>query len=261
MPAKFNPSFIGLQIDWDDDGEIEYIGPAILYGSAAFVQTAATCKYGRNTIHYRYPAAAKRERNKLTLSYAQNPIQWNPAWEWEVYRGDLTIEFADGRPHKVSFKYEGNELPHTVLDQGADWTYQSEQTRTLPTPTPRGRLVTTQFERKGQALLRNLLISEHGQCQVTGITCPSALEACHILPVANGGHDNLENALLLRRDIHALFDAGLLEFKLRSGAWHIQLDPSIKDKPYEALAGKPLLHSFDTASPYLTARSELKRND
>ena len=46
------------------------------------------------------------------------------------------------------------------------------------------------------------------KCAVTGERTLPALEAAHIKPFAEGGSHNPQNGLLLRRDIHALFDGG-----------------------------------------------------
>jgi hypothetical protein len=46
------------------------------------------------------------------------------------------------------------------------------------------------------------------RCAITGERTLPALEAAHIKPFAQGGSHEPTNGLLLRRDIHALFDAG-----------------------------------------------------
>lgn len=47
-----------------------------------------------------------------------------------------------------------------------------------------------------------------GRCAVTRERTLPALEAAHILPYSMGGEHEASNGLLLRRDIHSLFDAG-----------------------------------------------------
>ncbi|MGE5152360.1 MAG: HNH endonuclease [Rhodospirillaceae bacterium] len=44
------------------------------------------------------------------------------------------------------------------------------------------------------------------RCIVTGERTLPALEAAHIVPVAQEGRHEVSNGLLLRRDLHALFD-------------------------------------------------------
>jgi hypothetical protein len=65
--------------------------------------------------------------------------------------------------------------------------------------------------RQGQSHFRNALMRAYGgRCAVTGCDSPYALQAAHIRPYY-GEHTNVvSNGLLLRADIHTLFDLGLL---------------------------------------------------
>jgi putative restriction endonuclease len=56
-----------------------------------------------------------------------------------------------------------------------------------------------------------MVLSEYrGRCAVTGERIRPVLQAAHILPVALGGQNRLDNGLLLRSDVHTLFDSGYL---------------------------------------------------
>ncbi|MGQ4269981.1 HNH endonuclease [Nocardiopsis changdeensis] len=61
-----------------------------------------------------------------------------------------------------------------------------------------------------QAFKLALLEAYGGRCAITGLGLPPALEAAHIHPVADGGLHRLDNGLLLRADLHRLFDAGYI---------------------------------------------------
>ncbi len=63
--------------------------------------------------------------------------------------------------------------------------------------------------RLGQGAFR-LLVSEtyERRCAISGERTLPVLEAAHIRPVAEGGAHQLSNGLLLRTDIHRLYDAG-----------------------------------------------------
>lgn len=68
------------------------------------------------------------------------------------------------------------------------------------------RLVTP---RLGQGAFRVLVTDSYGRrCAVTQERTLPALEAAHIRPYSYGGEHDARNGLLLRRDIHSLFDAG-----------------------------------------------------
>ncbi|HEX7740006.1 MAG TPA: HNH endonuclease, partial [Marmoricola sp.] len=57
------------------------------------------------------------------------------------------------------------------------------------------------------------------RCAITGSVLTPALQAAHIRPYAKGGSHLVNNGLLLRSDVHTLFDQGYLgvtpEFTLR----------------------------------------------
>jgi hypothetical protein len=65
--------------------------------------------------------------------------------------------------------------------------------------------------RPGQARFRKKLLLAFGaKCVITGCSETEVLDAVHIKPVADLGNDDIGNGLLLRADLHRLFDAGLL---------------------------------------------------
>jgi hypothetical protein len=67
-------------------------------------------------------------------------------------------------------------------------------------------------QRTGQRSFREALIGrDGGRCAITRCEVLSVLEACHLIPFANGDpdRDNPNNGILLRADIHLLFDKGL----------------------------------------------------
>jgi putative restriction endonuclease len=48
------------------------------------------------------------------------------------------------------------------------------------------------------------------QCAITGTHIPPVLQAAHVRPVTDGGEHRLDNGLLLRSDVHTMFDQGYL---------------------------------------------------
>jgi HNH endonuclease len=78
---------------------------------------------------------------------------------------------------------------------------------------------TKRLSRPGQGKFRADLIAIYGgKCAVTGCQSFDAIDAAHIHEVGNDGDDVLENGILLRADIHRLFDANLLAIDPASGA-------------------------------------------
>jgi putative restriction endonuclease len=79
----------------------------------------------------------------------------------------------------------------------------------VPADAPRfGREILVR-PRLGQGLF-SLAVREayDGACAVTGEHSAPVLDAAHIRPYAEGGEHRVDNGLLLRRDLHRLFDFG-----------------------------------------------------
>lgn len=64
------------------------------------------------------------------------------------------------------------------------------------------------LSRPGQTAFRRILLDAYKQrCAATGCSALDALEAAHVEPFKAGGIDTLSNGILLRADLHRLFDA------------------------------------------------------
>lgn len=57
----------------------------------------------------------------------------------------------------------------------------------------------------------------HWPCAITGAKIRPVLEAAHVRPVSSlhGGENRLDNGLLLRSDVHRMFDLGYLSVDTR----------------------------------------------
>jgi hypothetical protein len=101
------------------------------------------------------------------------------------------------------------------------------------------RIVERQIrERRGQQRFRDALRQRYGsQCLVTGCKVLAVLEAAHITPYRGENDNHPENGLLLRADIHTLFDLDLLG--IEPIRFQVELHPMLADEPaYADLAGK-----------------------
>lgn len=91
-------------------------------------------------------------------------------------------------------------------------------------------------QRPEQDKFRKGLIGRHGaKCCVTNCSVPQVLEAAHIIPFRKGtcGRDLPSNGLLLRRDIHRLFDSLLISIDpTTSTVW---VSRNLRDGDYKDL--------------------------
>lgn len=91
-------------------------------------------------------------------------------------------------------------------------------------------------QRLGQGAFRVLITDIYERhCAVTGEKALPALDAAHIKPVSEEGRHRIDNGLLLRSDIHKLFDAGYVSIA----------------SDYRFLASRKLKNDFDNGEEYL----------
>ena len=81
-------------------------------------------------------------------------------------------------------------------------------------PTNRRRGTIWAIQRGQQGQFRQWLLAMDKQCALTGETCESVLEAAHIVPAHKGGCEVPSNGILLRADIHRLFDTNPPRFEI-----------------------------------------------
>ncbi|RPF21320.1 HNH endonuclease [Myceligenerans xiligouense] len=99
----------------------------------------------------------------------------------------------------------------------------------------RTRMVT---QRQGQAAFRNMLLKAYeGRCAVTLSDVLATLQAAHIEPYDGAATNVVSNGLLLRADIHNLFDLGLLWL---DDEYKVCLAGEIAKSQYRRLAGKAI---------------------
>lgn len=73
------------------------------------------------------------------------------------------------------------------------------------------------LKRKGQAAFRSALLRLNPVCHLTRCSAVASLEAAHVMPFAAGGSDATDNGMLLRADLHRLFDLGFIAISPKSG--------------------------------------------
>lgn len=103
----------------------------------------------------------------------------------------------------------------------------------------RQRALTEVVQRYGQRSFRKRLLAAYGgRCAVTGCNTRWVLEASHIFPFAGAKTDHVQNGLLLRSDVHTLFDLDLIGIEPESFTIHIAAE--LKGTDHEHLGGKLL---------------------
>ncbi len=93
--------------------------------------------------------------------------------------------------------------------------------------------------RQGQPEFRKKLIEAYsGQCVISGCDALQTLEAAHIMPYNGPKTNHPANGLLLRADLHVLFDLGLIA--IDPSSLKVLLAPVLKNTTYAKYEGKVL---------------------
>jgi putative restriction endonuclease len=107
--------------------------------------------------------------------------------------------------------------------------------------------------REGQSKFRAALLSSYyNRCAVTGYDISEALEAAHIRPYRGLHTNEVRNGILLRADIHNLFDFGVIGINPDNSK--IVLSKKAEHSKYSNLAGKQITmpdNSADRPDPLL----------
>lgn len=103
----------------------------------------------------------------------------------------------------------------------------------------RERILAQIVRRRGQSEFRNSLIEAYaGCCAITGCNVSEALEAAHITPYKGAATNALANGILLRADLHTLFDLGLISVSPET--FRVVVAYKLRCSPYSELHDVPM---------------------
>ena len=82
---------------------------------------------------------------------------------------------------------------------------------------------------------KKVVYAYDGACAVTGTVTPSVLQAAHIDPYARSRSHAVSNGILLRADVHLLYDAHLIT--IRPDSRRVVVSEAVRDPMYRELDG------------------------
>jgi hypothetical protein len=104
-------------------------------------------------------------------------------------------------------------LPEVIVDE-PPYIPMSEDRREIAMQEVR--------QRQGQPAFRQKLIERYGPvCMISGCTVMDVIDAAHIQPYKGEEDNHSQKGLLLRSDLHTLFDAGLLAIEPKTLTVHV----------------------------------------
>lgn len=145
------------------------------------------------------------------LAYSRCGMEWDGPQTTAVAQFLIKMHFPVVRDNQLR-EGSGGPDPAEVLGE------------VDPPQTPEYETV-RRLSRREQAQFRADLKRVYGpRCAISGCEVEAVLDACHILCHAAGGPTETSNGLLLRRDLHRLFDLGLIAVDPIERSWRFHED-------------------------------------
>lgn len=149
------------------------------------------------------------------------------------------LSTGSGHPAALVQKHEQPKEPsiEDKLKELAKLTKNDSEFNPENLDDARERVLRSIVTRRGQPDFRRKLLLAYGEkCAVTGYDSTAALEAAHIIPYKGERTNDVTNGLLLRSDIHTLFDCGKVAVDTKTMT--IVLADDLQKSRYRYLAGK-----------------------
>ena len=210
-----------------------------------------------NKLHFCFDdLVKKREFSQRKKQELLRYLRDEGFWDRNAYRGAEEVERVMDQAALDIFQYvldevaaelklgnAGSRRPGARGGTGVDTVHGGEADEESFDPNneedTRERTERTTTQRDGQPEFRESVIDAYaGKCAITGCSIPDVLEAAHILPYRGAHTDKISNGLLLRVDLHRLFDRQLLA--IDPDTMDVLLAPGIQESEYKKWGGRRL---------------------
>jgi putative restriction endonuclease len=179
---------------------------------------------------------AARQKFQIGCLLIEQPFffaedDWFPVagWQQNIVRGKgYSLATAEGQD---------------LLRQVQERLSEPARLATVASPIPRYGEPVLVRPRLGQGSFRIMVTDAYRRrCAITGERVLPVLEAAHIVPYGEGGRHEISNGLLLRSDLHTLFDRGYLNV---TADLRVEVSRRLKEEwenghEYYALDGAPV---------------------
>lgn len=218
------------------------------------------CGEGRATLFTLYFQHAKSHQG-IELAIAASPLGGDPSalekitgkspedigrWTKRLQSlGDISPNRAHPAPQKYPrVVFSKPESAEAIFDAICRFVLNGDSSISDIDPQAAQEIWDSVKRRQGQEKFRNALLRAYeGRCAITGCNVEPALEAAHIRPYAEVRQHEPDNGLLLRADIHTLFDFHLISV---DASKRIVMHPGL-------IAAYPMLANVVLAEPDNTA--------
>jgi putative restriction endonuclease len=161
----------------------------------------------RRTEKYRRTKPAQFEDYKIGCIILTQPFFF-PRDQWIPVPPDFSLNIVQGKSYDLTRGY-GLRLWEQVKDRLAGFQDPFIKNNVIGEPAGRYAQPMIVLPRLGQGSFRVMVTDAYQRrCAITREKTLPALEAAHIKPYSESGPHRVDNGLLLRSDIHRLFDSG-----------------------------------------------------
>jgi hypothetical protein len=160
-----------------------------------------------------------------------------PGVEYEVLGLAVVSEWKDGYFILEGFSGEGTvQSGDAAHDRATASISVAEDFNPSDPIDQRQKAIAAIVRRRGQARFRQALLAAYrSRCAISGCDAVEALEAAHIAPYRGDYTDHVQNGLLLRADLHSLFDLGLVS--INPSTMTVVIAAELVGTSYGGLAG------------------------
>lgn len=188
-------------------------------------------QFKRKIIQYRNAGNSFADNPNIGCIVLTDPIFFRPE-DWIPVPGNWHNSIVQGKTYSIEEEagYSLWQQVEATLGQyqlyAREDNYKSQLILEEPVPPAYSAYLTK--VRLGQGAFRVQLTDAYQRrCSISGEKTLPALEAAHIKPYAESGPHFISNGLLMRADLHKLFDSGYLTI---TSDYHIEVSPKIKEK-------------------------------
>jgi len=171
--------------------------------------------------------------NIAVLNYGDKFEKANLDPSRDIYIGELKIIFCDITRTIVKKVLWRDKGKRKFEEYDTDFSWQKESIPTngqpfkLPSKQKKIRYNSLSVLRTGQLRFRMTLLKVYNEkCCITGFDVKEALEAAHIVPFNGEKSDHIQNGILIRADLHRLFDKLLIS--IDPNTFEVKLAPSLQ---------------------------------
>ncbi len=181
--------------------------------------------------------------NKIATSLRSAEVPWR----FETPSGARCQLDKGAVGHAMANRYLVTPSETVAVESVRIRGWQSQSDRNARIEIERRKRQAKILIRSGQQKFSRLVRDAYeNRCAVTGCKTAAALEAAHIRVKKGSDFNELNNGILLRADIHALFDCGLIT--LAHDGNRLEISNQLKDSTYAFLSTTQIFHP-DSDSP------------